>query len=277
MSTLNQAFSVGGGLATEATLEQVRDAAVDILADTAALDTKTPTLGQKNMAGSSPVVISSDQSAVPVSGPLTDTQLRATAVPVSGPLTDTELRATAVPVSGPLTDTELRAAAVPISAAALPLPSGAAEEATLASIATDAGNSAAFLNSIDGKTPTLGQKAMVNSVPVVLASDQSPVSTSPVTPVAGTVKQAAITVGTSAVRLTTDGSAPDATRRMLAFRPDPDSSAKFYYGGSSVTSSGPTRGMQVFPGESIERESDAGDYYIISDMAGQTVFVVEQE
>ncbi|HNG68658.1 MAG TPA: hypothetical protein PLP63_06925, partial [Saprospiraceae bacterium] len=52
---------------------------------------------------------------VPVSGPLTDTQLRATAVPVSGPLTDTQLRATAVPVSGPLTDAQLRATAVPVS------------------------------------------------------------------------------------------------------------------------------------------------------------------
>ena len=58
-----------------------------------------------------------------MSGPLTDTQLRATAVPISGtvstgltqPLTDTQLRATAVPVSGPLTDTQLRATAVPIS------------------------------------------------------------------------------------------------------------------------------------------------------------------
>ena len=80
----------------------------------------------------------------PVSGPLTDTQLRATAVPVSGtffqvtqpvsgtffqatqpvsiaatvavsgPLTDTQLRATAVPVSGPLTDTQLRASSVPV-------------------------------------------------------------------------------------------------------------------------------------------------------------------
>lgn len=67
-------------------------------------------------------------SPLTVTGPLTDTQLRATAVPVSGPLTDTELRATAVPVSltsttitgsvavtGPLTDTELRATPVPVS------------------------------------------------------------------------------------------------------------------------------------------------------------------
>ena len=54
-------------------------------------------------------------SAVPVSGPLTDTQLRATAVPVSGPLTDTQLRATAVPVSGPLTDSQLRASSVNVA------------------------------------------------------------------------------------------------------------------------------------------------------------------
>lgn len=63
--------------------------------------------------------------SVAVTGPLTDSQLRATAVPVSGPLTDTQLRATAVPVSlssvpshavtGPLTDTQLRAIAVPVS------------------------------------------------------------------------------------------------------------------------------------------------------------------
>lgn len=51
-----------------------------------------------------------------VTGPLTDTQLRASAVAVSGPLTDTQLRATAVPVSGPLTDTQLRATAVPVIA-----------------------------------------------------------------------------------------------------------------------------------------------------------------
>lgn len=61
-------------------------------------------------------------ATLPVSGPLTDTQLRATPVPVSGTvtattggLTDTQLRATAVPVSGPLTDTQLRATAVPVS------------------------------------------------------------------------------------------------------------------------------------------------------------------
>lgn len=51
--------------------------------------------------------------------------------PVSGPLTDAQLRAAAVPVSGPLTDAQLRAAAVGISAASLPLPTGAATDASL--------------------------------------------------------------------------------------------------------------------------------------------------
>lgn len=45
--------------------------------------------------------------SVPVTGPLTNTQLRATAVPVSGPLTDTQLRAVAVPVSNTNLDTAL--------------------------------------------------------------------------------------------------------------------------------------------------------------------------
>lgn len=51
------------------------------------------------------------QGTVTVSGPLTDTQLRATAVPVSG----TVGVSGAVSVTGPLTDTQLRATAVPVS------------------------------------------------------------------------------------------------------------------------------------------------------------------
>ena len=48
---------------------------------------------------STPVTGTFWQATQPVSGPLTDTQLRATAVPVSGPLTDTQLRATNVDVT----------------------------------------------------------------------------------------------------------------------------------------------------------------------------------
>ena len=65
-----------------------------------------------SLDGSTPVHVSST-NPLPVSGPLTDTELRATAVPVSGPLTDTELRdsdvGVAVNSTVGLTDTELRA------------------------------------------------------------------------------------------------------------------------------------------------------------------------
>ena len=98
----------------------------------------------------------SSTNPMPVTGALTDAQLRATAVPVSGPLTDAELRATAVPVSdggGSLTVDGTVAvtgtfwqATQPVSAASLPLPTGAATETTLASI--------------DAKTP-----ALVTTVP----------------------------------------------------------------------------------------------------------------
>lgn len=96
-------------------------------------------------------------------------------------------------------------------------------------------------------------------------------------PAATTVKQAAITVGTSAVRLTTDGSAPSATRSLLAFQPSAASSGNFWWGSSTVTSTSTTRGIQVGANQITGLTNDAGDYYIISDSASQTVFVTEQE
>jgi hypothetical protein len=53
----------------------------------------------------------------------------------------------------------------PISAASLPLPTGAATEATLATRLADA--------TFTGRINTLGQKTMANSTPVVIASDQT--------------------------------------------------------------------------------------------------------
>jgi hypothetical protein len=55
----------------------------------------------------------------------------------------------------------------PVSAASLPLPVGAATEATLATRLADA--------TFTGRINTLGQKTMANSTPVVLASDQTSV------------------------------------------------------------------------------------------------------
>jgi len=60
--------------------------------------------------------------AIAVTGPLTDTQLRATPVPVS--LTSTTITGS-VAVTGPLTDTQLRATPVPISGTVAATQSGA--------------------------------------------------------------------------------------------------------------------------------------------------------
>lgn len=122
---------------------------------------------------------------------------------------------------------------------------------------------------------TLGQKTGANSFAVIPASDYIPPA--PAVPTALTVKQAAVTVGTSAVRLTNDGLAPSATRRKLQFIIEPGGADNFFVGSSSVTSSGTTRGIRVYPGTLYTYDNDAGDYYIISDTASQTVFVTEQE
>jgi hypothetical protein len=206
------------GAATEATLS--------------AASAKLPaSLGQKLMAASLAVVLASDQPALPVSGTFwqaTQPVSIAGTVAVSGPLTDTQLRASAVPVSlasvpthavtqsgtwnvgtvtsltqmngqaismgtgvrdagtqrvtiatndsVPVTGTFWQAtqpvsgtfwqATQPVSLATVPLPTGAATEATL--------------SAISGKLPaTLGQKAMAASLAVVVSSDQStmPVAT----------------------------------------------------------------------------------------------------
>lgn len=113
---------------------------------------------------------------------------------------------------------------------------------------------------------------------VAIASDNTPFGVNSIakTPSAGTVTQAAITIGTTAIRLTVSGSAPSATRSVLSFTPDSASTAKFYIGSSSVTNSGATRGIQIVAGQSFIANSDAGDYFVISDTAAQTGYVMEQ-
>jgi hypothetical protein len=89
----------------------------------ASIDTKTPALGQAAMAASSPVVIASNQSAVPVSG--------------------TFWQATQ-PVSGTFWQ-----ATQPVSAASLPLPSGAATAAKQPALGT-AGTASADVLTVQG-------------------------------------------------------------------------------------------------------------------------------
>lgn len=151
------------------------------------IDGKLGTLGQKAMTGSAPVVIASDQSAIPISGTVTANNASVSTTGSSVPASATY--AGFLGSTGNLTAGKLTAAqnllvdgstvTQPISAASLPLPSGAA--------------TSALQTTISGQLPaTLGQKAMAASLAVTLASDQSalPVSQSGtwnITNVSGTV------------------------------------------------------------------------------------------
>lgn len=162
----------------------------------ASIDTKTPTVGQKAMAASSPIVIASDQSSIPVTGTFfQSTQpISAVSLPLpTGASTETTLAAMsaklptalgakttanslAVNIASDQTVPVSIAATVAISAASLPLPTGAATSAaqttaqtSLSSIVTNTTGLA-----LTGQLPTsLGAKTTANSVAVNIASDQT--------------------------------------------------------------------------------------------------------
>lgn len=136
-------------------------------------------LGQNTMANSLAVVIASNQSAITITGNIGVAQGSTTSGEL-GPLSQGAVT-TAAPTyttatTNPLSLTIAGALRVdgsavtqPISAATLPLPTGAATSAL-----QTAGN--VTLVTISGQLPTtLGQKTSVNSLAVVLASDQSPI------------------------------------------------------------------------------------------------------
>jgi hypothetical protein len=99
IASLDQYTPVSGRLPVDGSgvTQPVSATDLDIRNLVAAQDTVVVTGGASQTAD---VKVTLDSESVSVTGPLTDTQLRATAVPISGALTDTQLRATPVPVSG---------------------------------------------------------------------------------------------------------------------------------------------------------------------------------
>lgn len=91
--------------------------------------------------------------------------------------------------------------------------------------------------------------------------------------VAGTVSAAQVTVGTTAVRATVAGTAPNANRKLLLIKPSATNAGKIFFGPSTVTTA---NGMEILGPDRVEFDFDAGDYYLISDTAGQTVEILEK-
>jgi hypothetical protein len=88
----------------------------------------------------------------------------------------------------------------------------------------------------------------------------------------GTITSARLTVGTSAVRATVAGTAPDANRKRLMITPASDNTGKVYLGSSSVTVA---NGKEIVGPDTLPLDWDASDYYLISDTAAQVVAIVE--
>ena len=178
------------GAATETTLGAIKTATEsintkDFSTETtlSSINTKTPSLGQATMTGSTPVVIASNQTAIPVSqsGAWSITDISGTVTLPTGAATsalqttgNTSLSSIDTKLPSNLTVTSTRllvdgsGVTQPISVSSLPLPSGAATESTLSGISS--------------KLPAaLGQTTSANSLSVVVASDQSPL------PISGTI------------------------------------------------------------------------------------------
>lgn len=88
----------------------------------------------------------------------------------------------------------------------------------------------------------------------------------------GTISTAQVTVGTSQVRATVSGSAPNANRKRLKIKPNKNNTGAIFYGGTGLTTS---TGMEIIGPDGIILDYDASDYYLISDTLAQTVEILE--
>jgi hypothetical protein len=151
--------------------------------DSAGVDQVVNTLpnpGQAVSAASSPVVIASDQSTIPVSGPVTDAQLRATALPLPVGAATADKQDSAITSIANIDDKipalvtgrlpiDGSGVTQPVSVSALPLPAGAAtsakqdtQEATLATLALESGgNLAAILAKLIAAPSTAANQALI--------------------------------------------------------------------------------------------------------------------
>lgn len=141
----------------------------------------------QNAAGASAVNIQDGGNSITVDGTVNVGNFPATQ--------NVNVTNSSIAVTGPLTNTELRASAVPVSLASTTITSSALP--TGASTAANQTTSNTTLSSIDAKTPALGQTTMAASSPVTIASNQSAL------PVTGAFFQATQPVSAASLPLPT--------------------------------------------------------------------------
>lgn len=138
-----------------------------IAASDASIDGKTPTVGQKAMAGSSPIAIASDQSAIPVT-------------------------VASLPLPAGAATSANQATEITSLASIVTNTTGVSTAANQATEITSLGHIDTATASLNTKLPAQGQALMAASLPVVIASNQSAIPASQsgtwnITNVSGTV------------------------------------------------------------------------------------------
>ena len=203
-------------------------------------------LGQGTMATSLKVVLPSDQTAIPVTNANLDVALSTVAK-------DATVLATNV-LQGALTE------------------SAPASDTASSGLNGRLQRLAQRITSLISLFPTaLGQGTMATSLKVVLPSDQSAIPVVGSTFV-GTPSNAKITVGTSQVRATVSGSAPNAARKKLVIKPTRGNTGIVYYGATGLSTA---NGMEIVGVDAITILGDASDYFLIADTVGQSVEIIE--
>jgi len=225
-------------------------------------ETQPVSLATIPLATGASTEVKQDAAITAIGSLLTELQLKAD-------LTDTQpvnIQNASIAVTGPLTNAELVAADLATETKQDTM------IASLASIAAEDFSTETTLSAMSAKLPAaLGQGTMAQSLTVTVASDQGAL---PVTPTnnSGTITNAQVTVGTSAVRATVSGSAPSAARKKLIIKSSKNNTGSIYLGSSSVTTA---NGLEIIGPDRLEFELDASDYYLISDTAAQVVEVLE--
>lgn len=206
----------GGGGDASAANQLLQTADLDILV------ARQPTLGQKVMAGSSPVVVASDQSAIPVSGTVTTTppsNASTNVAQVAGTVADTN---SGVKSAGTLrvvlaTDQPALTSKLLVTPDSVALPANQSMNAAqLAGTTTDTNSGAKSAGTlrvvIATDQPALTNKLLVTPDSVALPANQSvnAAQINGVTPLMG-----AGSTGTGALRTTESGS-PTGTQSSVA-------------------------------------------------------------
>lgn len=265
----------------------------------ASIDSKTPALGQALAAGSVPVVLTAAQisTLTPPSSVAVNNFPTIQLVSVEDELpsgTNTigavNINGT-VPISGTITATNsangTTALPVPVQATQVGGVDGsgnlrAIKVSSTGVLSVDASGSTVpvsgtFFQATQPVSGTFFQATQPVSGTVAATQSGSWTVSTTSAPSALTIHQAAVSIGTTATRLTYNGSAPAATRVLLVAQLISSSVANCFFGSSGVTSSSSSRGVQMFPGQVFSFSNDAADYFAICDTASQTFFITEQE